>query len=127
MNFPDNLKYSKDHEWIKMDGNIATIGITEFAQGELGDVVFVELPEIDDKVNEGEAFGTIEAVKTVSDMLSPISGKVTEVNNLLEDEPEIINSDPYNKGWIIKVKISDMNDLEKLMNNKSYKEFVGEK
>ncbi len=125
MKFPENLKYSEDHEWVKIDGNIATIGITEFAQGELGDVVFIELPEIDDEINEGEPFGTIEAVKTVSDMLSPLSGKVMEVNESLNDEPETINSDPYEKGWIIKIESLDKDELKNLMDSKSYKEFVG--
>ncbi len=125
MNYPDNLKYSEDHEWIKIDGNIATIGITEFAQGELGDVVFIELPEVDDEINENEPFGTIEAVKTVSDMLSPLSGKVMEVNESLNDKPETINSDPYEKGWIIKIEFSDKSELKNLMDSKSYKEFVG--
>ncbi|MEA1986771.1 MAG: glycine cleavage system protein GcvH [Candidatus Marinimicrobia bacterium] len=126
MKFPENLKYSEDHEWLKIDGNIATIGITEFAQGELGDVVFVELPEVDDEFDAGEAFGTIEAVKTVSDMMLPIAGKIVEVNNLLEDEPEMINSDSFGKGWIVKVEISDEKELENLMDSKAYKEFVGE-
>ena len=125
MKFPENLKYSEDHEWVKIDGNIATIGITEFAQGELGDVVFIELPEVDDEINEGEPFGTIEAVKTVSDMLSPLSGKVMEVNESLNDKPETINSDPYEKGWIIKIESLDKDELKNLMDSKSYKEFVG--
>ncbi|MEA3500587.1 MAG: glycine cleavage system protein GcvH [Candidatus Marinimicrobia bacterium] len=125
MNFPENLKYSEDHEWIKIDGNIATIGISEFAQSELGDVVFIELPEVDDEVEENEPFGTIEAVKTVSDILSPLSGKVVEINELLNDEPEIINSDPYEKGWILKIEFSDKSELGNLMDSKSYKEFVG--
>ncbi|MDA3870905.1 MAG: glycine cleavage system protein GcvH [Candidatus Marinimicrobia bacterium] len=125
MKFPENLKYSEDHEWVKIDGNIATIGITEFAQSELGDVVFIDLPEVDDEINEGEPFGTIEAVKTVSDMLSPLSGKVMEVNESLNDEPETINSDPYEKGWIVKIEFSDKDELKNLMDSKSYKEFVG--
>jgi glycine cleavage system H protein len=125
MKFPENLKYSEDHEWVKIDGNIATIGITEFAQGELGDVVFIELPKVDDELNENKPFGTIEAVKTVSDMLSPLSGKVMEVNESLNDEPETINSDPYEKGWIVKIEFSDKDELKNLMDSKSYKEFVG--
>jgi glycine cleavage system H protein len=125
MKFPENLKYSEDHEWVKIDGNIATIGITEFAQSELGDVVFIELPEVDDEINEGEPFGTIEAVKTVSDMLSPLSGKVMEVNESLNDKPETINSDPYGKGWIVKIELSNENEIDELMNSKSYREFVG--
>ena len=125
MKFPENLKYSEDHEWVKIDGNIATIGITEFAQGELGDVVFIELPKVDDELNENKPSGTIEAVKTVSDMLSPLSGKVMEVNESLNDEPETINSDPYEKGWIVKIEFSDKDELKNLMDSKSYKEFVG--
>lgn len=125
MNYPENLKYSEDHEWVKIDGNIATIGITEFAQSELGDVVFIELPKVDDELNENEPFGTIEAVKTVSDMLSPLSGKVMEVNESLNDKPETINSDPYEKGWIIKIEFLDKDELKNLMDSKSYKEFVG--
>ncbi len=125
MNFPENLKYSEDHEWVKIDGNIATIGISEFAQSELGDVVFIELPEVDDEIEKNDPFGTIEAVKTVSDMLLPISGKVVEINESLNDEPETINTEPYGKGWILKIEFSDKSELENLMDSKSYKEFVG--
>ncbi len=126
MNFPENLRYSEDHEWVKIDGNIATIGISEFAQKELGDVVFIELPEVDDEIDKGDAFGTIEAVKTVSDMLSPVSGTIIEVNESLNDKPETLNSDSYVNGWIVKIEISNEDDLEELMNSKSYKEFIGE-
>ena len=120
MNIPDNLKYTKDHEWIKIEGNNATIGITDYAQGELGDIVFIDIdPEIDEIV-KGESFGTIEAVKTVSDMYAPCNGKVIEINSALEDQPEIINSDPYGDGWIIKVELSDTTELDELLDNSSY-------
>lgn len=120
MNLPENLKYTTDHEWIKVDGNEATIGITEYAQGELGDIVFVDIDSDMEEITKGESFGTIEAVKTVSDLFAPCNGKVLEVNAKLEDEPELINSDPYTDGWIIKVELSDASELEGLLDSVSY-------
>jgi len=126
MEFPENLKYSEDHEWVKVEGNIAYIGITDFAQSELGDIVYVDVdPELSE-VTANEVFGTVEAVKTVSDLLSPVSGKVLEVNPELEDEPQVINEDPYGKGWIIKVELSDSAELESLMNADEYKAKIGQ-
>ncbi len=121
MNFPEGLKYTKDHEWIKVEGNVGTIGITDFAQSELGDIVFVDVDPDLEEVTFGESFGTIEAVKTVSDLYSPCTGKVLEINPKLEDEPQIINGDPYGEGWIIKVEISDPDELNKLMDSAAYK------
>ena len=124
MNFPPELKYTKDHEWIKVDGENAIIGITEFAQKELGDIVYVELETEDETLDEGEVFGTIEAVKTVSDLFMPMAGKVTEVNSGLEDNPEIVNSDPYGEGWMIKIKFDQKtNDL---LSAQEYQELIGE-
>ncbi len=124
MNIPDSLFYTKEHEWIKVDGDIATIGITDFAQKELGDIVFVEVETVDEELDIEEAFGTIEAVKTVSDMFMPVSGTVTNLNEILEDAPETINSDPYGDGWIIKVKMSDTSQLEDLLSADAYKELI---
>ena len=106
MNTPSELKYTKDHEWIKIEGNIATVGITDFAQGELGDIVFVDVESVDEELNAGDVFGSVEAVKTVSDLYLPVTGKVIEFNDALEDEPELVNNDPYGKGWIIKLEVS---------------------
>ena len=125
MTFPNNLKYTKDHEWILVEGNIGTIGITEFAQGELGDIVFVELPAKGKRLKANETFGTIEAVKTVSDLFSPISGEVVEVNSSLEDNAEVINKDPYNGGWIVKIKIAEAKELNSLLTANQYRELVG--
>ncbi len=126
MNFPNNLKYTNDHEWIMVDGNTGTIGITEYAQGELGDVVFVDVdPELKE-IKKGESFGTIEAVKTVSDMFAPCSGKVLELNTELTDNPEFINNDPYGKGWMIKIEISDLSDLNDLLDSAAYKSLIGQ-
>ncbi len=126
MNIPDNLKYTKDHEWLKVEGNTGLIGITDFAQSELGDIVFVDVdPEITE-VKAGEAFGTLEAVKTVSDLFSPVSGKVLEINPQLEDEPQLINEDPYGEGWIIKVEISDASELDNLLDSNAYKALIGQ-
>jgi len=125
MNFPNELKYTKDHEWIRVEGNIGTIGITEFAQGELGDIVFVELPAKGKKLKSHETFGTIEAVKTVSDLFSPIIGEVVEVNSALESNAEVINKDPYNGGWIVKMKIADAKELNTLLTANQYRELVG--
>ncbi len=120
MNIPDNLKYSQDHEWIRVDGDVAFVGITDFAQHELGDIVFVEVETIDESLEKDEVFGTVEAVKTVSDLLLPVSGTVLELNEKLEDEPEIINKDPYGEGWIIKMKIDNPADLDELLDAKAY-------
>ncbi|HLV38753.1 glycine cleavage system protein GcvH [Xanthomarina sp.] len=125
MNIPSNLKYTKDHEWVKMDGDVATIGITDFAQSELGDIVYVEVETLDDTLEADEIFGTVEAVKTVSDLILPVSGEIIEFNETLEDEPEKVNSDPYGDGWMIKVKCSDMSQIEGLMSAEAYKELIG--
>ncbi|HJM16798.1 MAG TPA: glycine cleavage system protein GcvH [Flavobacteriales bacterium] len=124
MNSPENLKYTKDHEWLKIDGDVATIGITSFAQGELGDIVFVDVDTEGEELENEEVFGTIEAVKTVSDLFMPVSGKVTEFNESLENTPEIINSDPYGDGWIIKVSISDTSTLNELLSSDEYKNLI---
>jgi glycine cleavage system H protein len=124
MNIPENLKYTKDHEWLKVEDNIATIGITEFAQGELGDIVFVEVDTEGESLDMEEVFGTIEAVKTVSDLFMPITGEVTEFNETLEDEPELINSSPYDKGWIVKVEMSEMSELDNLLSADEYKNLI---
>jgi len=125
MNVPENLKYTKDHEWIKIEGDNVFIGITDFAQGELSDVVFVEIETEGEELDREEIFGTIEAVKTVSDMFMPISGTVLEVNSKLEDTPEIINSDPYGDGWMIKTSIADPSELDDLLSADQYKELIG--
>ena len=124
MNIPVDLKYTKDHEWLNIDGDIATIGITSFAQGELGDIVFVDVDTEGEELENKEVFGTIEAVKTVSDLFMPVSGKVTEFNESLEDTPELINSDPYGDGWIIKVSISDSSALDELLSSDEYKNLI---
>lgn len=126
MAVPSELKYSKEHEWVKVDGNVATVGITDFAQNELGDIVFVELPEVDDEVSEGETFGSVESVKTVSELYSPVSGKIIEVNEDLEDEPEAVNESPYEKAWMVKVELSDESELDALMDAQGYQEMIGE-
>ncbi len=120
MNVPENLKYTTDHEWVKVDGNNVYIGITDYAQGELGDIVFVDIDADMEEITKGETFGTIEAVKTVSDLFAPCSGKVLEINPELEDQPELINSDPYEKGWIIKVEFTDTSELDGLLDSKIY-------
>lgn len=125
MNTPSELKYTKDHEWIKVEGETATIGITDYAQSELGDIVFVDVDTVDEDLNEGDVFGSVEAVKTVSDLFLPVSGTVLEVNPDLEDQPELLNTDPYGKGWIIKLKVSDAADLSKLLSAEEYQEVVG--
>lgn len=126
MAVPNELKYSKEHEWVKVEGNVATIGITEYAQSELGDIVFVELPETDDEINEGDTFGSVESVKTVSELYAPISGKVVEVNEELEDSPEFVYESPYEKAWMVKVEISDESQLEALLTAEKYSEMIGE-
>lgn len=120
MNIPANLKYTKDHEWIKIEGNIGTIGITEFAQGELGDIVYIDINPDIAEITMGETFGTIEAVKTVSDLYAPVTGKVVELNKKLNDEPQQVNSDPYGEGWIIKVEIADASQLNDLLDAAAY-------
>lgn len=125
MNTPSELKYTKDHEWIKVEGDTATIGITDYAQGELGDIVFVDVDTVDEDLNEGDVFGSVEAVKTVSDLYLPVAGTVLEVNADIEDQPELLNTDPYGKGWIIKLKISDSADLSTLLSAEQYQEVVG--
>ena len=125
MNIPKELKYTETHEWVKVDGDIATIGISDFAQSELGDIVFVEMPEVGDDVEKDESCGTIEAVKTVSDLNSPVSGEIVEINGALEDEPTLVNNDCYEGGWIIKVKMSDASELDDLMDAEAYEEFAG--
>ncbi len=124
MNLPDKLKYTKDHEWVRIEGDIAYIGITEFAQGELGDIVFVDVDTNGEDLDKEEVFGSIEAVKTVSDLFMPVSGKVISFNEQLEKEPELINSDPYGNGWIIKISIADIADFDSLLNSASYKDLV---
>lgn len=124
MNIPENLMYTKDHEWIRVEGEEAFIGITDFAQKELGDIVFIEVETLDETLDIEEAFGTIEAVKTVSDMFMPISGKIVEFNEMLESSPEVINSDPYGEGWIIKIKISDTDEIKELLDASAYKELI---
>ena len=121
MKIPADLKYTQDHEWIRVDGDVATVGITDFAQGELGDVVFVEIETIGEDLERGETFGTVEAVKTVSDLFMPVGGKVLEFNEALADEPELVNKDPYGKGWMIKVKIADKDELDELLSAEEYR------
>ncbi|MBA4313564.1 MAG: glycine cleavage system protein H [Chlorobiaceae bacterium] len=125
MTFPENLKYTKDHEWIRVEGDTGIVGITEYAQGELGDVVFVELPQIGKQVNNGDSFGTIEAVKAVSDLFAPITGEVAEINIELEKAPELVNKDPYGKGWMLKLKITNKSELDGLLDAKAYRELIG--
>ncbi|NOX90806.1 MAG: glycine cleavage system protein GcvH [Calditrichaeota bacterium] len=124
MNVPENLKYTSDHEWAKIDGDVAVIGITDYAQGELGDVVFVELPEVGSKVAKGDTFGTIEAVKAVADLFAPLSGEVIEINEKLENEPETVNNDPYGEGWMIKVKLENPDELNDLLDAQKYQELI---
>ena len=126
MNTPLNLKYTKDHEWVSVDGDIATVGITDFAQSELGDIVYVEVETLDEILDKDEVFGTVEAVKTVSDLFIPLSGEVIEFNESLESEPEKVNSDAYGEGWMIKIKISNPEEINQLLDAESYKELVGE-
>jgi len=125
MNVPSNLKYTKDHEWINIEGDIATIGVTDFAQGELGDIVYVEVETLDETLDKEEIFGTVEAVKTVSDLILPLSGEIIEFNDSLETEPEKVNSDPYGEGWMIKVKMSNKEEIEQLLDDGAYKEVIG--
>lgn len=124
MNLPTDIKYTQEHEWVKLDDNVAIIGITDYAQGELGDIVFVELPITDEHFEKGESFGTVEAVKTVSDLYMPLSGKIIEVNEKLEDQPELINSDPYNDGWVIKIQLDSTEDINNLLDSEKYKGLI---
>lgn len=126
MNVPAELKYTKDHEWIKIEGNIGTIGVTDYAQGELGDVVFVDIDEDLEEIVKEEAFGTIEAVKTVSDLYAPCDGKVVEINEKLADDSQLVNSDPFGDGWLIKIEIADMSQLDELLDAAAYKEHIGQ-
>jgi glycine cleavage system H protein len=126
MRFPENIKYTKEHEWISVDGNIGTIGVTDYAQGELGDVVYVDLNETIGEVTVGQSLGTIEAVKTVSDLYSPISGKLVQVNPELKNTPEVVNSDPYGMGWMAKIEISNPSELDSLMDSTAYRTLVGQ-
>ena len=125
MEIKEDLKYTKDHEWIKIDGDVATVGITDFAQGELGDIVYVEVDTLDETLSKDEVFGTVEAVKTVHDLFLPMSGKIIEFNEALNDNTELVNDSTYSDGWIIKVEVSDVNELEQLLDSKSYSEITG--
>lgn len=125
MNIPADLKYTKDHEWIKIEGDTATVGITDFAQGELGDIVYVEIETEGEELDREEVFGTIEAVKTVSDLFMPVSGEVIEVNENLDENPEVVNDDCYEKGWMVKIKLADKSELEELLSADDYKEEIG--
>jgi len=124
MNIPSNLKYTKDHEWVAIDGNTATIGITDFAQSELGDIVYVDIDTVGESLDKDEVFGTVEAVKTVSDLFLPASGEVVEFNEALEDQPELVNSDPYGEGWMVKVTLDDSADLDTLLDAEAYKALI---
>jgi glycine cleavage system H protein len=124
MNFPDNLRYTKDHEWISLDGNVATVGITDFAQGELGDIVYVDVSTVGQHLEENAVFGTVEAVKTVSDLFLPVAGKILEVNDGLNNTPEAVNNDPYGAGWMIKMEVDNTADVEALMDAAAYSELV---
>ncbi|HJN78827.1 MAG TPA: glycine cleavage system protein GcvH [Flavobacteriaceae bacterium] len=124
MNIPEELQYTEEHEWIKIDGNVATIGITDFAQGELGDIVYIDIDSIGNELDVNEIFGTVEAVKTVSDLFMPIKGKVLEINSNIESTPEIVNEDPYGKGWIIKIEVSDNQDISNLLSSDDYKNMI---
>ncbi|PDH51145.1 MAG: glycine cleavage system protein H [Cryomorphaceae bacterium MED-G14] len=124
MEIRDNLKYTKDHEWVSIEGNIATVGITDFAQSELGDIVYIEVETLDENLSKDEVFGTVEAVKTVSDLFLPMSGKIIELNEALDGNPELVNDSPYDQGWIIKVEISNMDEISQLLDSKSYSEII---
>ena len=126
MNIPNELKYTKDHEWIAIDGEIATVGITDFAQRELGDIVYVEIETVGELLKADEVFGTVEAVKTVSDLFLPVAGEILELNENLETSPEDVNNDPYEKGWMIKMKVSNPSDIDNLLTSEDYKKLIGE-
>ena len=125
MNVPQVLKYTKDHEWVRIEGDVATVGVTDFAQGELGDIVYVEVETVGETLEKEEVFGTVEAVKTVSDLFSPLSGEIIEFNESLEDTPEKVNSDPYGDGWMVKIRISDQDQVSDLLSASEYKEIIG--
>jgi glycine cleavage system H protein len=125
MNVPSDLKYTKDHEWVRVEGDVATVGITDFAQGELGDIVYVEVETVDETLDKDEVFGTVEAVKTVSDLFLPLAGEIVEFNEALESEPEMVNSDPYGEGWMVKIKFSDPTELDELLDDAGYKDLIG--
>lgn len=126
MEFPEDLRYSKEHEWVLVEGNVATVGITDYAQEELGEIVYVELPEVGEKVSKEDAFGVVESVKTVSDVYAPVSGSVVEVNDDLPNNPELINEDPYGDGWMLKIEMSDPDELEDLMTAEEYERYIAE-
>ena len=125
MNIPEGLKYTKDHEWVKVEGNIGTVGVTDYAQGELGDIIYIDVTTVGNDVAAGYAFGTIEAVKTVSDMYAPVSGKIAEFNSAVNDNPASVNQDPYGAGWLVKIEISNMGDLDNLLSPEDYKKQIG--
>ena len=125
MNIPDNLKYTKEHEWVRLEGDVAVVGITDFAQGELGDIVFVEVETVDETLDVDEVFGTVEAVKTVSDLFLPVAGEIVEFNKAVEDDPALVNNDPYGEGWLIKVKVSNPADVDGLLDGEAYKAIIG--
>jgi len=126
MNLPDNLKYTKDHEWIRIEGDVAIVGITDFAQSELGDIVYVDIDTVEKQISQEDVFGTVEAVKTVSDLFSPLNGTVLEFNQQLENSPELVNSDPYGEGWIIKMSIDDASQVDGLLTAEGYREVIGQ-
>ena len=125
MNIPDNLNYTKEHEWVRLEGDVAVVGITDFAQGELGDIVFVEVETVDETLDADEVFGTVEAVKTVSDLFLPVAGEIVEFNEAVEDDPALVNNDPYGEGWLIKVKVSNPADVDGLLDGEAYKAIIG--
>lgn len=125
MNIPEGLKYTKEHEWVKVDGNTGTVGVTDYAQGELGDIIYIDVTTVGNDVAVGDSFGTIEAVKTVSDMYAPVSGKITEFNSAVNDNPASINQDPYGAGWLVKIEMSKMGDLDSLLSPEEYKNLIG--
>lgn len=126
MQFPEELRYTKDHEWVKLEGDIAAVGITDFAQRELGDIVYVEIETQGETIEHGEVFGTVEAVKTVSDLFMPLSGVIEEVNEALQSEPELVNTDPYDKGWMIRIRLQNTNDFDSLLSAQEYAEMIGQ-
>ena len=126
MNFPEQLKYTNEHEWIRLDGEFAYVGTTDYAQEQLGDIVFVDIPSVGDTLAQGEVFGTIEVVKTISDLFLPVSGEIVEMNGSLEDNPELVNSEPYDKGWIIKIKPSDLSEFDSLLDASAYRNLINE-
>lgn len=125
MNFPAELKYTKDHEWVKLEGNQAVIGITEFAQRELGDIVYIDIPSVGKVINQEDVFGTVEAVKTVSDLFMPVTGEVVEINSVLDRQPELVNTDPYGDGWMVKVLVADVADIDRLLSAAEYQKLIG--